>query len=118
MAACCGGFDKDRQYRRPSFKLRILADHVALQPMRLQVRPMPNALYGVFADVQVVSQFAARPMSGAVTGFRRVAPTPSPESSPWPSVTGYWISSRPATRCFSNRLLQFAMVDTLYPTAL
>src|SRR5262245_56942196 len=52
-----------------AFKVRIVAGNVALQPMRLQAGFMPDALDGIFADLQVFGQFAARPMSGSVTGL-------------------------------------------------
>jgi hypothetical protein len=49
-----------------SLELRIIADHITLQPMRLQTRLFPDAMHSIFTDAQRRGEFAATPMSGTI----------------------------------------------------
>ncbi len=48
------------------FKVRIVAGHVTLQPMRLQSGLFPGAIHSVFADTQDRRQLAATPMCRSI----------------------------------------------------
>jgi hypothetical protein len=51
------------------FELGIVAGHVSFEAMRLEAGFLPNAMHGIFADVQCRGQLAATPVRGAVTGL-------------------------------------------------
>src|ERR1700677_516732 len=51
---------------RLALEIRIVARHVTLQSVRLQIRPLPDSLHAVFTDTQTLRQFAARPMGRSV----------------------------------------------------
>src|ERR1041385_4295059 len=57
-----------------AFELRVIAGHVALQPVWPQFGLRQNTLHGGFANAQFLGQFAARPMRAAVAGFLLCAP--------------------------------------------
>ena len=48
------------------FKVRIVAGHVAFQPMRFQAGFLPGAMHRIFANAERRSQFAATPVRRAV----------------------------------------------------
>ncbi len=52
-----------------AFKVRIVTGHIPFQAVRLQSRFVPDTLYSVFADVEVLGQLAARPVRRPVAGF-------------------------------------------------
>ena len=69
-AACCGGRVEAEDVGRLGFKFRIVAGQVALQPVGLQARFVPDTMHGgVFADTQRSRQLAATPVRGAVAWF-------------------------------------------------
>ena len=47
-------------------ELRIIADHITLQPMRLQTCLYPDAMHSIFTDAQLRGEFAATPVSGTI----------------------------------------------------
>src|SRR5436305_5653044 len=49
-----------------AFKIRIVARHVPLQPMRTDIGLSQNALHRVLADAEATRQLTARPMRGTV----------------------------------------------------
>lgn len=49
-----------------ALKLRIIAGHIAFQPVRLQASLFPDAMHGVLTDIQRRRQFAATPVRGAI----------------------------------------------------
>src|SRR5437764_11832794 len=48
------------------FKIRIVARHVAFQPMGTDIGLSQNALHRVLADSEATRQLTARPMGGTV----------------------------------------------------
>ena len=50
-------------------KIGIVAGHVPLQTMRLQVNFFPDPMRSVLADTQFAGQFAATPVRGTVLRF-------------------------------------------------
>ncbi len=50
-------------------KVGIVGGHVALQAMRLEIGLAPDAVDQVFADAEMLSEFATRPVGGAVAGL-------------------------------------------------
>ena len=58
--------DNVRSFR---LEVRIIADHIPLQPMRLQTRLFPDAMHSIFTDAQRRGEFAATPVSGTILGL-------------------------------------------------
>jgi len=54
---------------RFALEIRIVAGHVALQPMRFQTRFFPDPVHGILADAQFGAQLPAAPVRRAIFRF-------------------------------------------------
>src|SRR4051812_5700457 len=100
------------------FKIRIVARHVAFQPMGTDIGLSQNALHRVLADAEATRQLTARPMGGTVV--RAIL-----ERGQYPSLQlgcsyrRFWPGCRssisPAIPCARNRSFQREIVGAVVP---
>ena len=77
-------------------KVRIVAGHIAFQPMRLQASLFPDPMHGVFADAQGCGKLATTPVSGTIlrllAGSRENPGSQASESARKPTVRDECVS--------------------------
>ena len=105
-------------------KVRIIACHIPIQPMRLQPSFFPNAMDGILADAQLRGELAATPLRGTIPGLSARS-RQNPGSRFGVSTEGGcpgWLVSSPSSpearkRCF-HRMMVGAVVASLCLIAL